>query len=51
VIDELYELGGTLPPRINEVRRRLASQIPRSEEGAARDTGPMIYPPSKDLDL
>jgi hypothetical protein len=27
VIDQLYELGGELPPRINENRRRLARQI------------------------
>jgi len=31
VIDELYELGGELPPRINENRRRLARQIAKSE--------------------
>jgi hypothetical protein len=30
VIDQLYELGGELPPRINETRRRLANQIARS---------------------
>lgn len=35
VIDELYELGGELPPRINEVRRRLAGEIRKSEGGAA----------------
>lgn len=35
VIDQLYELGGKLPPRINEHRRQLASQIARAEEGAA----------------
>jgi len=35
VIDQLYELGGELPPRINENRRRLASQIRRAEEGVA----------------
>ena len=29
VIDQLYELGGALPPRINENRRRLANQIAR----------------------
>ncbi len=33
MIDQLYELGGELPPRINENRRRLASQIARAEEG------------------
>jgi Probable zinc-ribbon domain len=27
VIDRLYELGGELPPRINENRRRLARQL------------------------
>ena len=31
VIDLLYELGGDLPPRINETRRRLANQIARLE--------------------
>jgi hypothetical protein len=36
VIDRLYELGGQLPPRINENRRRLAHQIARSEPGPAR---------------
>jgi hypothetical protein len=35
VIDQLYEFGGELPPRINENRRRLANQIARAEEGAA----------------
>lgn len=35
VIDQLYELGGELPPRINQKRRRLANQIARTEEGAA----------------
>jgi hypothetical protein len=35
VIDQLYELGGELPARINENRRQLASQIAQSEEGAA----------------
>ena len=35
VIDQLYELGGELPPRINENRRQLASQIARAEGGAA----------------
>lgn len=35
VIDQLYELGGELPPRINETRRQLASQIARAEGGAA----------------
>ncbi len=32
VIDRLYELGGPLPPRINENRRRLALQMAGSEE-------------------
>jgi hypothetical protein len=31
VIDQLYELGGELPPRINENRKRLARQIARAE--------------------
>jgi hypothetical protein len=35
VIDQLYELGGDLPPRINHNRRRLARQIARAEEGRA----------------
>jgi hypothetical protein len=35
VIDQLYELGGELPSRINENRRLLAKQIARTEEGAA----------------
>ena len=30
VIDQLYELGGELPPRINENRRRLANQIAKT---------------------
>jgi hypothetical protein len=30
VIDQLYELGGELPPRINEHRRQLANQIARA---------------------
>lgn len=34
VIDQLYELGGDLPPRINEYRRRLAHEIARAERGA-----------------
>ncbi len=34
VIDRLYELGGQLPPRIHENRRRLALQIARSEPPA-----------------
>ena len=33
VIDQLYELGGELPPRINENRRQLANQISRIESG------------------
>jgi len=35
VIDQLCERGGELPPRINENRRRLASQIARAEKGEA----------------
>ena len=31
VIDQLYEFGGELPPRINENRRRLANQSARTE--------------------
>ncbi|HET8623731.1 MAG TPA: hypothetical protein VFM14_09240 [Gemmatimonadales bacterium] len=31
VIDQLYEFGGELPPRINEIRRRLAKQIARAD--------------------
>ena len=31
VIDQLYELGGELPPRINENRRRLANLMSRGE--------------------
>ena len=31
VIDQLYELGGELPPRINQHRRQLATHIARSE--------------------
>jgi hypothetical protein len=34
VIDLLYELGGELPPRINENRKRLAREIGRSVQGA-----------------
>jgi Probable zinc-ribbon domain len=34
-IDQLYELGGDLPARINENRRRLARKIARVEHGAA----------------
>jgi Probable zinc-ribbon domain len=33
VIDQLYELGGELPARINETRRRLANQIASAGEG------------------
>jgi hypothetical protein len=29
VIDQLYELGGELPPQINENRSRLARQLAR----------------------
>lgn len=32
VIDQLYELGGELPPRINTNRRRLARELARAEE-------------------
>lgn len=32
VIDLLYELGGDLPPRINETRRRLANQLAAHEQ-------------------
>jgi hypothetical protein len=35
VIDQLYEMGGELPPRINENRRRLANHISRADQGAA----------------
>ena len=35
IIDQLYEIGGELPPRINENRRRLAKQIAGAETGAA----------------
>jgi hypothetical protein len=31
IIDQLYELGGELPPRINENRRRLARRIVKAE--------------------
>ena len=31
VIDQLYELGGELPSRVNENRRRLARQIAGSD--------------------
>jgi hypothetical protein len=34
VIDQICELGGELPPRINENRRRLANQIARAESAA-----------------
>ena len=34
-IDQLYELGGELPPRITEHRRRLARQIERARTSAA----------------
>jgi hypothetical protein len=30
VIDQLYEVGGDLPPRINQNRRRLAKQLARA---------------------
>lgn len=35
VIDQLCELGGDLPPRINENRRRLANQISKGESREA----------------
>ena len=38
-IDLLYELGGELPARINEKRRRLARQIGKAQ-GAAPANGP-----------
>ena len=31
IIDQLYEIGGELPPRINENRRRLAHQIAKGD--------------------
>jgi hypothetical protein len=34
VIDQLYEIGGELPTKIHENRRRLGRQIARLEEGA-----------------
>ncbi|MEW5978916.1 MAG: zinc-ribbon domain containing protein [Acidobacteriota bacterium] len=34
LIDQLYELGGELPPRINANRKRLAREIAKAEEGA-----------------
>ena len=34
VIDRLYELGGELPSRINENRRRLAQRIARADAAA-----------------
>ena len=34
VIDLLYELGGELPPRINETRRRLAKHISKRDSRA-----------------
>jgi hypothetical protein len=34
LIDQLYELGGELPPRINENRKRLARQIAKSDRSA-----------------
>jgi hypothetical protein len=37
VIDQLYELGGELPPRINEHRRRLANQIAKAQGGEASE--------------
>ena len=35
IIDQIYEIGGDLPPRINENRRRLGRQIATLERGAA----------------
>jgi Probable zinc-ribbon domain len=35
VIDQLYELGGELPARINENRRRLARQLSKLDNGTA----------------
>jgi len=35
LIDQLYELGGELPLRINENRRRLARQLSKLDQGAA----------------
>jgi hypothetical protein len=34
VIDQLYELGGELPPRIHENRRRLANQLASAKPSA-----------------
>jgi hypothetical protein len=34
VIDHMYEFGGELPSRINEVRRRLARQIAGAGDAA-----------------
>lgn len=31
VIDQLYELGGELPPRMNEKRRRLAKELEKDK--------------------
>jgi Probable zinc-ribbon domain len=35
VIDRLYEIGGELPPRINQTRRRLANQIAKAGQRRA----------------
>jgi Probable zinc-ribbon domain len=35
VIDRLYEIGGELPPRINQTRRRLANQIAKAGQSRA----------------
>lgn len=35
IIDQLYELGGELPPRINENRRRLAREIAKADRAAS----------------
>ena len=38
-IDTLCEIGGELPPRMNENRRRLGRQISRQESGTAEGLG------------
>jgi hypothetical protein len=37
VIDELYELGGELPPRINETRRRVANRLSKDPRAGASE--------------
>jgi hypothetical protein len=37
VIDELYELGGELPPRINETRRRVANRLSKDRTAGASE--------------